>query len=112
RMQKRRDAAAEIKISQDASPFEKSERSENACEDFHRRKEARDKQSNAMKTNKLSAKVKVKRFLNTSPYIKSSFMSIIGPKTMNASFAVTGNVRKFAAMKASDVLQSESNPAR
>ena len=34
RMQKRRDAAAEIKISQDSSPFEKGEWSENAGEEF------------------------------------------------------------------------------
>ena len=82
------------------------------AKNFHRRKEASDRQSSAMKTNRPSAKVKVKRFLKTSPYMNSSFMSIIGPKTMNASFAVTGKVRKFAAMKASDVLHSESNTAR
>src|ERR1700686_2499302 len=110
-MQKSRDAAAEIKISQDASPFEESERSENEGENFHRRRGARARQSSAIKTNKPGAKMKGKRFLKTSPYMKRSFISIIGPKTMNASFAVTGKVIKFAAMKASDVLQSESNPA-
>src|ERR1700720_4573088 len=57
RMQERCDAAAEVKISQDASPFEKSERSENAGEDSHRRRGARARQSNPIKTNKLSAKM-------------------------------------------------------
>jgi len=111
-MQKCCDPAAEIKISEDASPFEQSERSQNATKNSHRRKGASVRQSSATKTNNPSAKEKVKRFLKTRPYIKRSFISIIGPKTMNASFAVSGKVRKFAAMKASDVLQSESNNAR
>ena len=67
RMQKRRDAAAEIKISQDPSPFEKREWSQNAAKNFHRRKGASDRQSSAIKTNKPSAKVKVKRFLKDEP---------------------------------------------
>src|SRR6201987_3010106 len=110
-MQKSCDPAAVIEVDENATPFEKGERSENATKSFHRRKGMRARESSPINTNRPAANERVKRFLKTSPYIKSSFTSIIGPRTMKASLAVTGNTRKFAAMKASDVLQRESNNA-
>src|SRR5947209_14064416 len=106
-MQKSCDPAAAIEVSENAAPFEKRERSENAAKSFHRRKGMRAKESSPMNTNRATANERVKRFLKTRPYMKSSFISIIGPKTMKASFAVTGNARKFAAMNASEVRSEE-----
>jgi hypothetical protein len=69
------------------------------------------RQITATRTNRPTVSENVNLLLKTSPYMKISFASIIGPKTINASLETKGKVTKFAAMNASLVLQRESKNA-